>query len=299
MDLFKTISPAEFYLRFLTQGVRPDGRPLHDIRKSTISVGSIKTVVGSSLCKVGDTSVIAGIKADVGPPPTNSSNKLLPTSLPYIQASSSNTLINQIIPINVELSSLCHSRFKPGKPSEEAQVLTEHLQKIMRETSLVDLQSLVIQPGKAMWFLYIDIYCLNHDGNVFDACVMALMSALLNVRLPVAKVSESGENVVVEDPMERPIQLKLNSFPVSLSFAWMNEDFMIVDPTMEEEDLSTARMTIVLDASDEKNSNRICSVWKLGGNPIPPEKFKECMQIALVRAKEVKGIVNKVKQKKF
>jgi len=28
------------------------------------------------------------------------------------------------------------------------------------------------------WYLYVDIYCLDYDGNVFDACLIALLAAL-------------------------------------------------------------------------------------------------------------------------
>jgi exosome complex component RRP43 len=34
--------------------------------------------------------------------------------------------------------------------------------------------------GKTVWYLYLDIYCLDYDGNVFDASLIALISALKN-----------------------------------------------------------------------------------------------------------------------
>lgn len=37
--------------------------------------------------------------------------------------------------------------------------------------------------GKTTWYLYLDIYCLDYDGNVFDACLIALMAALQNGEL--------------------------------------------------------------------------------------------------------------------
>jgi exosome complex RNA-binding protein Rrp42 (RNase PH superfamily) len=38
---------------------------------------------------------------------------------------------------------------------------------------------------KAMvWYLYVDIYCLDYDGNVFDACLIALLAALGNGERP-------------------------------------------------------------------------------------------------------------------
>ncbi len=32
------------------------------------------------------------------------------------------------------------------------------------------------------WFIYADIYCLDYDGNVFDAALIALVAALKNCK---------------------------------------------------------------------------------------------------------------------
>ncbi len=34
--------------------------------------------------------------------------------------------------------------------------------------------------GKTVWYLFADIYCLDYDGNVFDAALIAVFSALKN-----------------------------------------------------------------------------------------------------------------------
>lgn len=46
------------------------------------------------------------------------------------------------------------------------------------------LEGLCICPGKAVWALYIDVVCINYDGNAFDAAVMAVMAALRNSKSP-------------------------------------------------------------------------------------------------------------------
>ena len=33
---------------------------------------------------------------------------------------------------------------------------------------------------KVLWYLIVDLYCLDHDGNLFDACLIALIAALKN-----------------------------------------------------------------------------------------------------------------------
>jgi exosome complex component RRP43 len=44
----------------------------------------------------------------------------------------------------------------------------------------IDLEVLCIEPEQAVWVLYADILCMNHDGNILDACQLALLAALKN-----------------------------------------------------------------------------------------------------------------------
>lgn len=50
----------------------------------------------------------------------------------------------------------------------------------MRSSNILPLSSLVIEPGKAVWVVYIDVVCLNYDGGVLDAAVLAAVGALRN-----------------------------------------------------------------------------------------------------------------------
>lgn len=42
----------------------------------------------------------------------------------------------------------------------------------------LDLGSLCIVPDKLCWVLYLDVYCLNDDGNLTDASLLAAIAAL-------------------------------------------------------------------------------------------------------------------------
>jgi exosome complex component RRP43 len=44
----------------------------------------------------------------------------------------------------------------------------------------LDSSQLCISPGKAVWALYIDVVCINYDGNALDAAIVAIVSALQN-----------------------------------------------------------------------------------------------------------------------
>lgn len=47
-------------------------------------------------------------------------------------------------------------------------------------SNVLPLSSLVIEPGKAAWVVYLDLVCLNYDGGVLDAAVLAAVAALRN-----------------------------------------------------------------------------------------------------------------------
>ena len=100
---FKTVEPLEYYTRCLKVNCRPEGRELGELRTTTVHVGSIGTADGSSLVKLGNTTVICGIKVEFGAPPTDAADK------------------GYVVP-NLDLSAPCSWRFRSGPPGEEAQV---------------------------------------------------------------------------------------------------------------------------------------------------------------------------------
>lgn len=48
----------------------------------------------------------------------------------------------------------------------------------------VSLESLCLAPAQLSWVLYIDVYVLNDAGNITDACALAALAALHDLRLP-------------------------------------------------------------------------------------------------------------------
>lgn len=45
-------------------------------------------------------------------------------------------------------------------------------------SNVIDTSSLCIHPGKAVWVLYVDLICINYDGNVLDAAFLSVIAAL-------------------------------------------------------------------------------------------------------------------------
>ena len=94
----------------------------------------------------------------------------------------------------------------------------------INRSDIINLEQLCIKPGVACWVLYVDIICLNYDGNVFDAALLALMSALQNLALPTGVVydelTSTVKIIVDEDKMDEDekVGLMINKIPLSVSF---------------------------------------------------------------------------------
>lgn len=167
----------ETYISMLKKGLRPDNRDLNTPRLIEISTGVIDKAEGSAIVKLGGTQVMAGVKADVG--------------TPYRDTPNQGGLM-----VHAEFVPLASPLFEPGPPDENAIELARIVDRSLREVRAVDLESLVIRRGEKAWFLWIDLYILDHNGNLYDASMMAAMAALATTRLPEYEELETGEIVV-------------------------------------------------------------------------------------------------------
>lgn len=61
--VYRTLHPAKYYRDYLSHGIRPDGRGFDKFRPIILNLGSIDTADGSAIAKVGQTTVVCGIKA--------------------------------------------------------------------------------------------------------------------------------------------------------------------------------------------------------------------------------------------
>lgn len=61
--VYRIIHPIKYYRNYIAHNIRPDGREFEAFRPIRINVKSIGTADGSSIVKLGNTTVICGIKA--------------------------------------------------------------------------------------------------------------------------------------------------------------------------------------------------------------------------------------------
>ncbi|KAM9781824.1 exosome complex component RRP43 isoform X1 [Syngnathus typhle] len=264
---FKMAEPLEYHRSFLKENCRPDGRELSEFRTTSINIGSISTADGSALVKMGNTTVICGVKAKLANPLVEAPGK------------------GFIVP-NVDLPPLCSSQFRPGPPGEQAQAASQFMADIIESSEVLQTEDLCIERAKLCWTLYCDLMCLDYDGNLLDACSLALLAALKNTALP--EVSVNDETGVPQVDLDKRLGLKIARHPVAASFCAF-DDSVLADPTGEEERLATSRLTVVTD-----EEGRLCSLHKPGGTPLSGEKLRELIGRATARQKELHKLIDKV-----
>lgn len=206
---------------YLELGKRFDGRKLDEFRDITIETGISKNAEGSARVKMGKTEVLVGIKMNA--------------STPYPDSPDKGNLM-----VTAELLPLSSSRFELGPPKIESIELARVLDRAIRESKFIELEKLCIKKGEKVWTVFIDIYSINADGNLLDAAGIGIVAALKNSKIP--KYNEEKEEVLYGDLSDKELPLR-KEVPLSITIYKIGEN-LIVDPTQEEEDITSARVTI-------------------------------------------------------
>jgi exosome complex component RRP42 len=203
---------------------RVDGRGLREVRPITIETGVVEKASGSARVTIGNTKVIVGVSAEIGTPYPDTPN-------------------SGVVTVAAEFIPMASPYFESGPPSEEAVELARVVDRGIRESKMVDVDKLCIIPNEKVWILFVDIYIIDHGGNLFDASSLAGVCALLTTMLPKTEV-ENGKVKLLSEKMPLPV----TNIPVSLTLAKIG-DQLCVDPIEEEENVMDCRITIVYDAN--------------------------------------------------
>lgn len=244
--------------QLIAKGKRLDGRGLNDYREIKVEQGIIERAEGSARVLLGKTEVMVGVKIETGEPFPDTPNE-------------------GVLTVNAELVPLASPTFEPGPPDENSIELARVVDRGIRESKAIDLEKLCITPGKKVFVIFVDIYVLNHDGNLVDASALAALAALLNTKMFNYEI-ENGEIKI--KPGYSPLSVRRH--PVAVTFAKIN-DKLVVDPWLEEEQIMDARLTITTD--DDGN---ICAVQKGGSGYFTPKQVFEAAQIAKEKAAEIR-----------
>lgn len=289
MEASRKLYPEEFLRKYIAQGIRPDGRVLTRFRKPRITIGSVSTANGSCMVKLGNTTVIAGVKAELGPSasgitPGEAGSALTYASVPIPKPSDKHHRCNQIA-INVDLPPLCSPKFRGGRLPDEASVIAQRLNNLVSNGDLVPKDRLVFdEDGKFVWYLSVDMYCINYDGAAFDAFEIALIGALCDVTLCKGTVVDEDKGIFEKDEASES-HLILSSVPIASSFALFDQS-LLADPTSEEEAIMLASVSVVCDGK-----GTLFELSKPGGTPLDEKIIDSCVTLAVARAASIEAIL--------
>jgi len=240
MSVIPTIK-RDFLENLAKEGKRMDGRKFNEFRKASIEPGVISRAEGSARVTLGKTQIICGIKMDLGEPYPDSPDSGVMTTA-------------------AELIPMASPNFEAGPPREDAIELARVVDRGIRESGVIKTDELCIVSGKKIWIVFIDIHIIDYDGNLFDACSLAALAALLDTNVPIERLKDKLEKAAADTPEigeylkahDKDYPLPVSVPPISCTWVKIGESVMI-DPALDEDLIADVRLTV---ATDEKGDIR-------------------------------------------
>ncbi|ROT40943.1 exosome complex exonuclease RRP43 [Sodiomyces alkalinus F11] len=252
-ETFAKLTPHPYLLANLkpeSPSVKPsrsNGRAPGEARPASSNTSSLTHAHGSALVRVGDNTVICGVRGEILPVGN------IPNYRPSEGDSAEELLDYDLLVPNIELSTGSAPEFLPGgPPTTLAQTLSARVFSLLHSSKLITADDLRIwhtrptedadaivatgtgdddgedtnmmatdeeeEKGQgekvviAYWVLYIDIFFLSFDGNPFDVAWISMLAALGNTKLPAARWDADREMVICTRAEQKP--LSLSGFPI-------------------------------------------------------------------------------------
>lgn len=249
----------------IIDGLKLDTRS--DLRRLS-ETRALKVILspGQSLLNLGKTSVLSKVSAEIVKPRLAS-----PTE--------------GIFSFSVRISQM--SGLHASDLSFKENLLSHWIERTFKKSRVLDTEGLCIQAGEKVWSISVDAKVLDDDGNVRDALMLGVVTALLGFVRP--DVTVSGVECVVHSPEEKtPIPLSIHHIPIPITFAFFKQDdfsTVVVDPTIEEESVAAGKITVVANCHEE-----VCALSSEGLD-IDPVVFQRCLNLALEKSKSITKII--------
>ena len=203
----------DYIAKLLAKGTRADGRRFDELRPLKVETNFVGSAEGSARVMLGNTQVVVGVKLIPGEPFPDTPN-------------------SGVLTTNAELIPMASETFEGGPPDQESIEVARVVDRGIREGHAVDMGKLVIEPGKEVWIMFVDIHVLDYDGNLFDAANIGANAALKTAIVPAARAGK-GEDY----------PLPVLHQPVSITSVKVDGK-ILVDPTHDEERVAEARLTV-------------------------------------------------------
>ena len=265
VEVFRSLQLNQYHELFLKENKRSDGRSFNSFRETEVKTNVVDTADGSCIVKLGNTTVICGVKGSIVEKVTLNDDKGL-------------VEVTISLPVNF-------TRWNKDQLKDQEEVYAHKFNQLLRDSGCFDVSQLIINSTHS-WSLLLEVVVLDFDGNVMDAAFTAILGSLMFASLPVVTSTDGPNETFVFSPNESK-KLALKSFPFSSTFCIMTNSegnhLILSDPTIEEETLSSGLLTAIID----NGSGKVVSVAKEGGHGVSEEEVIECCLKATERGKHL------------
>ncbi|XP_074593503.1 uncharacterized protein LOC141849182 [Brevipalpus obovatus] len=241
----------DFIAKSVNEDKRIDGRGMRDFRELNIGFG---LEYGSCIVSLGATKVMCNISYQVVEPKI---------------AKPCEGILN----IRLDLSAMMvHNR-------EESVEISRLIEKNIRDSKCLDMESLCILAGDKVIQLDADLIALNEDGNVTECCSIALLASLSHYRRPDITIKD-GEMIIHSFDEHHPIPLHILHSPYCTSFSFFENSKFVIDPVQAEEQVCDSHLTVGANLYRE-----ITVIHISGKSMIHKDTVLRCCDLAIERSK--------------
>jgi len=265
MDIKRIISKIEknYIKSNLKKGERIDGRGLWEYRDFKIESDIIASAEGSADVLLGDTRIITGLKYDVGTP------------FPDLPNEGVCTVMAELLPLASPL-------FERGPPDEQSIELARVVDRGIRHADCVQTKKLCIKEKEAVYILFVDMYVINHAGNLIDAGGVGALTALISAHVPEGIIGENGLEWTGKYLTGETLVKEL---PLVTTYGKI-DDIIFLDPNLPEELVSEGRISI------STTESKITSIQKSGVATFSIEEIKMLCKDSMEKSKKLRKELN-------
>ncbi|MBD3398644.1 exosome complex protein Rrp42 [Candidatus Micrarchaeota archaeon] len=244
----------DFLQELLEKGKRFDERELNEWRPVEVQKGAIPNAEGSALAEIGGTKVLAAVKFDIMTPfPDRPEEGVFMTGAEFVPFAS--------------------PEFEAGPPREDAIEFARVVDRGIRSAEVIDVSKFFIEEGKVLG-LFVDLWVLDHSGNLMDTGALAACAALLDTKVP--KI-EDGE--LIREESSGGLDMKYK--PLATSFIKVGNKFLM-DPSKDEEYAADMNFTI------GTVEGKVSSIQKSGNAGLSRDDVLSLTDIAFEKSDELR-----------
>jgi len=265
MDVKRIISKIEknYIKSNLKKGERIDGRGLWEYRDFKIEADTIASAEGSADVLLGDTRIVTGLKYDVGTP------------FPDLPNEGVCTVMAELLPLASPL-------FERGPPDEQSIELARVVDRGIRHADCVQTKKLCIKEREAVYILFVDMYVINHAGNLIDTGGVGALTTLISAHIPEGIIGENGlewtGNYLTGETLVKELPLVTTYGKIA--------DIIFLDPNLPEELVSEGRISI------STTESKITSIQKSGVATFSIDEIKMLCKDSMEQGKKLRKELN-------